>query len=57
MNPPVIKVARGHAMRILTLCSRCAACRFMSRLRGVPCVKHTRPSERPARAKAIGVVR
>lgn len=39
------------------LSARCAACLFWFRARGFPCLAHTRDSERPARAKAIGVVR
>jgi hypothetical protein len=39
------------------LSARCRRCRFWFRTRGVPCLEHTRPSERAARAKAIGVTR
>lgn len=34
----------------------CAACRLMFLARGVPCIRHTRESERPARARIVGMV-
>jgi hypothetical protein len=35
----------------------CFDCWLHFDARGVPCLRHTRPSERQARAKAIGAIR
>lgn len=35
----------------------CTACAFHLRTRGVPCLRHTGPGQRQARARAIGAIR
>lgn len=57
LSPPAPALSLSLAVIRSRSTSPCAWCEFHSHTRGVPCLEHTLPTERAARAKTIGVVK